>query len=125
MLAHACHSSSFRRTLEKDAQANTAYLEDLFRHTPNSGEFCSSDMAALVQVLWAGFIVMSYVYPPLNKSRSRSLFRQVVMKLAGLEIQAGRVQISQLKRRIARKRTTEDQPLKLLGGFGWPARPNK
>jgi AcrR family transcriptional regulator len=123
MLAHAGHAFRFRRTLAKDAQANTAYLQGLFRHTPNTDGLSPRDMAALVQVLWAGFIVMSYIYPPLNKSRSRALFRQVVMKLAGLELQTGGTKTSKAKRGASRRRLTRDQPERLPNGFGWPAGP--
>jgi AcrR family transcriptional regulator len=85
MLAYAAHSSRFRRTQEKHTRTTMASLADLFEQAPRTVGLSPEEAAAAICAIWFGFLVVSYMYKPMTPPRVRTLFRRILLHVAGIE----------------------------------------
>jgi AcrR family transcriptional regulator len=106
MLAYAAHSPRFRRTQEKHTRATMASLADLFERAPKTIGLSPEEAAAAICAIWFGLLVVSYMYKPMNPPRVRTLFRQILMHVAGIEDHNSQAEISKVTSSVGQKRST-------------------
>ena len=85
MLAYAAHNPRFRRSQEKHTRTTMAYLVNLLDQAPQTAGLSAEDAAAVICAIWFGFLVVSYMYKPMNPPRLRTLFKRILLHMAGVE----------------------------------------
>jgi hypothetical protein len=84
MMGIALHNPRFRRRNTEHARKVIEYLKDLFAKTPRAFNLSPDDAAVLAASLWIGLLTNSYFYKGFDRSRARTIFRQTLLMLAGL-----------------------------------------
>jgi AcrR family transcriptional regulator len=84
MMGIALHNPHFRRRNSEHARKVIEYLKDLFAKTPRAFNLSPDDAAVLAGSIWIGLLTNSYFYKGFDRSRARTIFRQTLLMLAGL-----------------------------------------
>jgi AcrR family transcriptional regulator len=84
MIGIALHNPRFRRRNSEHARNVIEYLKDLFAKTPRAFNLSAEDAAVLAASIWIGLLTNSYFYKGFDRSRARTIFRQTLLMLAGL-----------------------------------------
>jgi AcrR family transcriptional regulator len=85
LITQALHNPKIEEIRDQYTVAMLAHLENIFGRCPRLPGLSSEDAAVLASSVWMGLVTVACFHKPLNPSRTRRLFRQALLHIAGLD----------------------------------------
>lgn len=119
LIALSLHKPGLRQILLEYNRAIMDYLTDLFEKVPRAPELDAAEAAEIAGAVWMGLFTDSFYDERLTVSRARRLFRQTLLRLAGLGAPSAREPSLRVVERSGRARAGRSTPRRpRLSGSG-------